>query len=151
MSRISKDELFRLRNDININHLIVEILSLQTTSDAILRFRCPICGQYNSATKKLTNLARCFICQENFNTIELVKCVKGFDFIRAVEYLRPYLPRDNAESKQPTQQFFQANMNLMGDNKPIVKLSTKYIQENAYPGESWQEARQRLEKQISRK
>ena len=68
-----------------------------------------------------------------------------------MEYLRPYLPRDNAESKQPTQQSFQANMNLMGDNKPIVKLSTKYIQENAYPGESWQEARQRLEKQISRK
>ena len=50
-------------------HMIVEILSLQTTTDGILRFRCPICGQYNSATKQLTNLARCFICQENFNTI----------------------------------------------------------------------------------
>ncbi len=102
MARFSKGTLFALRNDININLLITAILQIpNATIGHILRFRCPICDSYdNTATKLDTNLARCFSCRRNFNTIELVMAVKHYDFTHAVLFLIPHISSDSVASNR---------------------------------------------------
>ena len=81
--------------------LINEILKLPTkTSQGQLRFLCPVCSQFNTATKRETNLARCFHCKRNFNTIEMVMETKDMDFIQSVQFLQGLL-REN-KSKELT-------------------------------------------------
>ena len=66
----SADFLRHLRNDIPINEVIVDLLNLEVRKDCkILRFRCPICHNFHTATNHKTNLARCFDCKKNFNRI----------------------------------------------------------------------------------
>ena len=96
MKRFSKHELFQLRNSININMLINEILKLPSKiSEGHLRFCCPVCSQFNTATMRETNLARCFRCERNFNTIEMVMAVKNLDFIKSAQFLQPLLADSN--------------------------------------------------------
>jgi len=65
--------LRRLRNTIPIDKVIVDLLDLEKKNDCnILRFRCPLCGNFHTATNHRTNLARCFDCQKNFNPIDMV-------------------------------------------------------------------------------
>lgn len=88
MNRISKELLFSLRNKISINHLIecdLEIPAKQ--SEGFLRFLCPLCGEFRTATNPKTNLARCFRCSKNFNTIDLVIIVRNCTFLHAVRFL----------------------------------------------------------------
>lgn len=78
-----------LRNQIPINEVIIDLLNLKLrTVNAILRFRCPLCGNFHTATKHETNLARCFDCQKNFNPIDLVMTVGKCSFVDAVELLK---------------------------------------------------------------
>ncbi len=96
MKRLSKHELFKLRNSININMLINKILKIPSKiSQGHLRFLCPICSQFNTATKRETNLARCFRCERNFNTIEMVMAAKNLNFIKSVQFLQGLLPENN--------------------------------------------------------
>jgi hypothetical protein len=95
MKRFSKHELFRLRNSIDINMLISETLQIPSkTCEAYLRFLCPICSYFDTATKSETNLARCFRCERNFNTIEIVMAAKRLNFIESVRYLQNLLPEN---------------------------------------------------------
>ena len=82
------DQLLRsLRNDLPIAW-VLELLAVPVKiSEGYLRFLCPRCGEFNTATKPATNLARCFRCQENFNPIDLVMVVKRLNFVDAVEFL----------------------------------------------------------------
>lgn len=57
-------------------------------SSKLLRFRCPRCYNFHTATNTKTNLARCFDCKKNFNPIDLVMAVGDLTFIEAVEYLK---------------------------------------------------------------
>ena len=92
MKRFSKHELFKLRNSIDINMLIAEILKMPSkTTQGRLRFLCPVCSQFNTATKRETNLARCFSCARNFNTIEMVMETKHLIFIDSVRFLQGLL------------------------------------------------------------
>ena len=85
--------LYRLRNEIDINRLIQYELDLEwKISDGYLRFLCPQCSEFNTATNRETNLARCFKCKVNFNPIDLVMAVKGMNFVEAANYLKDYLP-----------------------------------------------------------
>lgn len=78
-----------LRNDIPINMLITDVLRLDLrNSDKLLRFRCPLCNNFHTATNPKTNLARCFDCRENFNPIDLVMVVTKCCFVDAVESLK---------------------------------------------------------------
>jgi len=90
--RFSAAQLKRLRNDIDMNLLIQDELELPwKISEGHLRFLCPQCSQFNTATNPRTNLARCFRCQVNFNPIDIVMDVKRVDFLQAVKYLQHYL------------------------------------------------------------
>ena len=86
--------LFRLRNHIPIDRLIIDVLKIpHKHSDGYLRFLCPFCLEFNSATNPNTNLARCFRCKINFNPIDLLIADLGLSFKQAVDKLIPLLPK----------------------------------------------------------
>jgi len=81
--------LRRLRNQIPIDAVIADLLKLEVKNDHnILRFRCPLCYNFHTATNHKTNLARCFDCQKNFNPIDMVMTVGKCGFLDAVEILK---------------------------------------------------------------
>ncbi len=61
----SPDFLRMLRNQIPIDEVIIDLLNLEVRNDhEILRFRCPLCYNFHTATNHQTNLARCFDCKK---------------------------------------------------------------------------------------
>jgi len=101
MTPLTKPYLRRLRNEIDLRTLIVEVLQLEHRySDGRWHFLCPVCREFNTAVNPATNLGRCFCCQKNFNPIDLVIIVKHFDFLHAVDFLDPLLPEE-PESPPP--------------------------------------------------
>ena len=90
MTRLfSAQELYNVRNDIPISALIETVLNMPTrTTEGIFRFLCPVCGEFNTAVNFKTNLARCFSCEKNFNTIDLVMIAEKMNFVKAVRFLK---------------------------------------------------------------
>ena len=83
------DFLKMIRNQIAIEKVIVTMLNLEVRrTSKWLRFRCPRCHDFHTATNRNTNLARCFDCKKNFNPIDLVMAVGECTFVEAVEYLK---------------------------------------------------------------
>ena len=81
--------LRRLRNEIPINEVIVDLLNLEVRNEhKTFRFRCPLCCNFHTATNHKTNLARCFDCRQNFNPIDTVITVGNCGFLEAVEILK---------------------------------------------------------------
>jgi len=84
----SANFLRMLRNDVPIDVVITSLLKLEArNAREILRFRCPLCSNFHTATSHDTNLARCFDCQKNFNPIDLVMTVENCSFMDAVQLL----------------------------------------------------------------
>ena len=82
------DFLRMLRNDIPIDQVIVDLLNLEVQKDPkTIRFRCPLCYNFHTATNHKTNLARCFDCEKNFNPIDMVITVGNCGFVDAVKIL----------------------------------------------------------------
>jgi len=96
MNRLfSSKELFDLRNSIPINTLIKNQLNIPSKmSEGYFRFSCPLCNEFNTATNIKTNLARCFRCNQNFNTIDIVMIVEKLNFVDSVKFLKQVLPED---------------------------------------------------------
>jgi len=89
--RFTQQELHALRNHISVSSLMESVLEIPCrTIDGVFRFLCPLCGEFTTAVNPKTNLARCFRCQKNFNTIDLVMMVKKTDFLNAVRFLKHY-------------------------------------------------------------
>lgn len=90
MSQYYPDDFLRmLRNDIPIDEVIVDLLNLEVQKDRkTIRFRCPLCYNFHTATNHKTNLARCFDCQKNFNPIDIVITVGNCGFVDAVKFLK---------------------------------------------------------------
>ena len=81
--------LRHLRNEIPIDQVIVDLLNLEVRNDCEkLRFRCPLCYNFHTATNHKTNLARCFDCKKNFNPIDMVITVGNCGFVEAVKILK---------------------------------------------------------------
>lgn len=92
--RFSSAELFELRNSIPINAVIKDLLLMESKIiDGHFRFLCPVCNEFQTATKMSTNLARCFSCRKNFNAIDLVMIVKNIGFVDSVSFLKEVLER----------------------------------------------------------
>mgnify|MGYP002636722515 CR=1 FL=1 len=84
-----KETLRKLRNEIPIPILIADILGLPCkTAEGYFRFLCPRCNEFHTATNPKTNLARCFNCNTNFNTIDLAMLVNRQNFREAVQFLQ---------------------------------------------------------------
>jgi len=99
MKRFSKKELFEIRNYIPIQNLIKDLNIPSIIEDNIFRFLCPICNGYNTSIKYDTNLARCFNCCINFNTIEIAMKVRTPNFVDNVKFLQQYLHDYKTDSK----------------------------------------------------
>lgn len=90
--RFSSDLLRSLRNEVPINEVIGSLEDLPWKErEGYLRFLCPLCSEFHTATNPKTNLARCFRCGVNFNPIEMVMAVKQCGFVEAVKILVPLL------------------------------------------------------------
>lgn len=88
-ARFSSQELFDLRNNIPVDMLIRDRLQLASKiRDGFFRFLCPICNEFQTAVNPNTNLARCFRCEKNFNTIDLVMAVRECGFKESVLFLK---------------------------------------------------------------
>ncbi len=91
-NRFSSGELFEIRNAIAVEMLIRDHLHIPAKiSDDVFRFLCPMCNEFQTAVNPATNLARCFRCEKNLNTIDLVMQVKGYGFRESVVYLKKLL------------------------------------------------------------
>lgn len=90
MSKHYPANLLRLlRNQISINAVISDMLRLDLRhAGTLMRFRCPLCNNFHTATDQSTNLARCFDCRKNFNPIDMVIAVTQCSFVDAVERLK---------------------------------------------------------------
>jgi len=100
MTSFTKQQLFAVRNEIDIDWLISEQLCLQRQFNGMWRFRCPLCQQFNTATQKKTNLGRCFSCRQNFNTIDLVIYTKKINFVPSVQWLLSLLDNNMPSSQK---------------------------------------------------
>jgi hypothetical protein len=88
-NRFSSRELFELRNNIPVDTLIRDHLQVPSKiRDGLFRFLCPLCNEFQTAVNPATNLARCFRCEKNFNTIDLVMEIKGYSFRDSVLFLK---------------------------------------------------------------
>lgn len=85
--RFTSEQLYRVRNHIPIDSLIEQLSVPYKISDGIFRFLCPLCNEGHTATHPETNLARCFDCQTNFNTIDLTMRCRKTGFVDSVKAL----------------------------------------------------------------
>ncbi len=91
LRRFSSRFLRRIRNEIPIDQLIVELDLPSKQRDGYFRFLCPLCSDFHTATNPETNLARCFRCGRNFNTIEILMIIERKGFVESVHSLRERL------------------------------------------------------------
>jgi hypothetical protein len=92
-NRIPEKELRHLRNNLDINAVIDHLHIPWKVRDGYVRFLCPLCSDFDTATNPTTNLARCFRCKKNFNPIDLVMVELEKPFLHAVQYLRLHAQR----------------------------------------------------------
>ncbi len=91
MSSFTDGFLRRLRTDIDIDLVINRLRLERRPSKKTLRFRCPVCHGFHTATNPKTNLARCFDCKINFNPIDLVMAATARSFVETVEFLKNHI------------------------------------------------------------
>lgn len=92
--RFSSKQLYELRNSIPIDVLIETQLGIPAKiSEGVFRFLCPLCNEFQTAVNPRTNLSRCFRCEKNFNTIDLVMTCLSVSFVDSVKYLQTILKR----------------------------------------------------------
>jgi len=83
--------LRKLRNELIIDR-IIRILRLETrSSNGIIRFQCPLCYKFHTATNPKTNLGRCFDCKKNYNPIDLVMAATQSSFIETIDFLKKHI------------------------------------------------------------
>lgn len=99
--KFSSEELYAVRNNIPVRFVIEEVLELPwKMMGKTYRFLCPQCNEFQPTINRSTNLSRCFLCKDNFNTIELVMLARKTSFVEAVQLLQWHLAHlDN--SMQP--------------------------------------------------
>jgi DNA primase len=91
LKRYSDDFLRRLRNELALPNLFRVLEWPHKRRDGFVRFLCPLCQEFDAAVNPATNLGRCFRCEQNFNPIDFLMQVRGYDFVQAVSYLSAML------------------------------------------------------------
>ena len=92
----SSSLLYALRNQISVQVLIEKTLHIPCrVTRGCFRFLCPLCNGFDTAVNPKTNLARCFLCEKNFNTIDLVMLIRQADFVHSVKFLQSIQQKDD--------------------------------------------------------
>lgn len=84
------------------------------TIDGVFRFCCPVCKNYHTGVNPESNLARCFDCKRNYNTIDLLELVTGSGFVQSVRFLKRFLG-DKDKSKLPPKHKPSTTLASVGD------------------------------------
>jgi len=137
--RFSSEELYSLRNDIPIDTVIKNALHIPCRiSEGDLRFLCPLCNEFNTAVNPATNLARCFCCEKNFNTIDLVMLITQSDFVHSIRFLKDYQKKNNPKQIQPIKPNAKARENGLEHIGNVLKtiLPSKLITAPGGSGEN---------------
>lgn len=85
--RFTRQQLWRLRNEVPLRPLLVRLRWPHKSRADQLTFVCPRCGESRSDLNPRENLLRCFHCQTNFNPIDFTMAARQCDFVQAVHYL----------------------------------------------------------------
>lgn len=102
MRRFSSDELFEVRNNIPVHAVIEQMAELPSKeTEGIFRFLCPTCNEFQTGVHEGTNLARCFRCRRNFNTIEVLMESRALTFVQSVKLLLKHLRSTPAQPAVP--------------------------------------------------
>jgi len=131
--RFSKEELYLLRNKIPIELLIKETLKIPSkNTQGIFRFLCPSCNDFYTSVNYKKNLAKCFSCKNNFNTIEMVIEVKKTPFVQAVKFLQEHYEKFCRDDKMSVQSpcFYENDIRHYSADNTISK---RQIPEIAVP------------------
>ena len=88
--KFTKQELYELRNFVPIDDLIRKLQIPCKLIEGYFRFLCPLCNEFRTATKPDTNLARCFLCARNFNTIDMTLICRRVSFVEGVGFLQAF-------------------------------------------------------------
>lgn len=127
--RFSSQELYNLRNLIPIHILIEKILMIPSKiSEGFFRFLCPLCFEFNTATNPETNLARCFRCEKNFNTIDMVMITRKANFVESVKFLKKC--RNSFAEKENDYQIQNAclpNADLSSTSTPLKHKNNPFV------------------------
>jgi len=95
MPRYTDGFLRMLRNEVRIDK-VISLLMLETRyGKDILRFRCPLCHGFHTATNPKTNMGRCFDCKTNFNPIDLVMAATRYDFLETIHFLESHMDKSH--------------------------------------------------------
>jgi DNA primase len=117
----SKNELYTMRNEIDVRMLIEKTLCIPCrVTQGCFRFMCPLCQRFNTAVNPKTNLARCFACEKNFNTIDLVMLIQQTDFVHSAKFLQSILQIDVTSPTPGTHQVISGS-NPKSDCRPKHK------------------------------
>ena len=99
---IRRDRLRQLRNEIDFSHLFRRLgWPWKRRDDGVILFVCPQCSESQTSVNLKTNLARCFRCERNWNTIDFTMDVGRMEFLEAYDYLEEMLPRSPDPDDQP--------------------------------------------------
>lgn len=101
---IPADRLCRIRNDLPVAVVIAALGRGGPPSkvrDGRFVFLCTRCGEMLAYVNPRTNLAHCFACHANLNTIDLLLAC-GLDFRSAVVVLERLLARHESRRPKPT-------------------------------------------------
>ena len=122
----SKSELYTLRNEINVRMLIEKTLCIPCrVTQGCFRFMCPLCQGSNTAVNPKTNLARCFACEKNFNTIDLVMLIRQTDFVHSVKFLQSILQKEGFRPTPDAHQIISESNTQGGSRTKQKPLSGK--------------------------
>ncbi len=101
MVNLYSNEFIRMLRNKFVIVRAISVLNLETRGyNGIIRFRCPLCHRFHTATNSKTNLGRCFDCQTNFNPIDLVMAATRYNFIETVEFLKKHIDENTIESER---------------------------------------------------
>lgn len=127
----SSSQLYALRNEINVQMLIEKTLRIPCrVTKGCFRFLCPLCSGFDTAVNPKTNLARCFRCKKNFNTIDLVMLTRRADFVGSVRFLQSILQKDELAYDRGTPMTISANNHKGGCR---MKLKTPLAKSDSRP------------------
>ena len=151
--RFSREELYSLRNHIPIAMVIKNALDIPCrNTEGAFRFLCPLCNEFNTAVNPETNLARCFRCEKNFNTIDLVMVITQSDFVHSIRLLKEYQQKNNPKQIQPIKPNAKVSVNGLEHIGNVLKtiLPSKPITGPGGSGENVSDRLLALEHKLER-
>jgi len=118
----TRRQLFFLRNHIPIDRVIEKTSLPSRKIKGQYRFCCPVCHNFNTGINPKTNLARCFECKKNYNTIDLVMTVMGLSFIDSVAYLETLQTpaQTSAQTATPPLPASRRSRTAVKSNEPVA-------------------------------